>query len=157
MKKLTIILLCSLVFIVSWKSEKTGASSAETSAAQTEDEYSGTDCLEDFSGENLQLCIESGSGEVVQSDETSSESSWESGDSSGSVEGSGHHEEGSQNVETLHASSDHVSSSDHKDSIFLEDLEVLSESEISSPIIEEIEMSGHNASSGAFDDDDEDL
>lgn len=146
MKKLTLVFLCSLVFLVSWKSENTGALNAESSAADDDDDQN------ESSGIFLPDCLESGSGEEVQSGDSSSQSSCESGESSESDDASGHHEKGWKSIETLHALSDGL---DFSDLIFLEDLETPSGSESRPAINEEIEMSGHKTSSGVFDDDED--
>lgn len=144
MKKLTLAILCSLVFCVVWKHEIAEASSGESLTAQDEDVQ--IESSETF----LTDCDESGSGEEVES----GDSSCESGESSESVEGSSHHEVGLQNDETLHASR---SDMDFLDLMFLEDFEAPKEIETPPAVIEETEMSGNNGSSEITDDDDEDF
>lgn len=171
MKKLTLVVLCVSIFIVSWKFGLAVGLRVEMPAVQHG--------IEEFesSGDILADCVGSGSGEENQSGDSSAESFCESGDSStesgedlsesgedlsesgessSSIEGSGDHDENFLNFETLHASSEQTNSSDL---IFLDSLEAPAAEIETSPVllIAETEMSGSKKSMDNNIDDDEDF
>lgn len=165
MKKLTLVVLCVLVFIVPLEIAEAVSVSVETQAAEDENEEI------ESSGNILPDCVESGSSEEIQSGDSSSGSSCESGDgsaeseenlsesgesSSANIEESGDHDEDLQNAETFQAQNEETHFSDL---IFLDSLEgPTSEIEVPSAfIIEETEISGHNASVEELIDDGEDF
>lgn len=163
MKKWTLVVLCISIFITPWNAV---GLSVETPAAREDYEEI------DSSGDIMEDCVGSGSGEEIQSGDSSAESSCESDDDSPesgenlsesgessieSTEGSGDRDENFLNVETLHASSEHKN---YSDLIFLDSLEApIAEIEASPTLlVEGTDMSGQKDSmENTIDDDDEDF